>query len=101
MVNYIASVPTLGEAQCVSRESRQSLKQGGFRLTRFLSNNKLALHNIPCEDHDKIKTSTRVLGQNLKLDSGEFFADLLLWLMIILNGNSSAPCRQFLTRQQF
>ena len=43
MDDYIASVPTLGEAQCVSKETRESLKQGGFRLTKFLSNNKLAL----------------------------------------------------------
>ena len=71
--DYIASVPTLGEAQCVSRETRESLKQGGFRLTKFLSNKKLALQHNPCEDHDEIKTSTRVLGQNWKIDSDEFF----------------------------
>ena len=48
-----------------------------FRLTKFLSNNKLALQHIPCEDHDEIKTSFRVLGQNGKNDSDEFFVDPL------------------------
>ena len=77
MDGYIALVPTLGEAQCVSRETRDSLKQGGFCLTKFLSNNKLALQHIPCEDHDELKTSTRVLGQNWKNYSDEFFDDPL------------------------
>ena len=72
MDEYIASVPTLGEAQCFSRETRESLKQGGFRLIKFLSNNKLALQR-PRRD----KTSTRVLEQNWKIDSEEFFVDPL------------------------
>ena len=36
-----------------------------------------ALQHIPCEDHDEIKTSTRVLGHNWKIDSDEFFVDPL------------------------
>ena len=64
MDDYIASVPTLGEAQCVSRETREPLSQGAFRLTKFLT--KLALQHIPCEDHDEIKTSTRVLDKTGK-----------------------------------
>ena len=59
--DYIASVLTLGEAPCGSRETRESLKQVGFCLTKFLSNNKLALQHIPCEDHDEIKTLVRTI----------------------------------------
>ena len=36
MDDYIASVPTLGEAQCVSRENRESLKPGGFSSHQVL-----------------------------------------------------------------
>ena len=49
----------------------------GFRITKFLSNNMLALQHIPCEEHNEIKSSTRVLGQNWKTDSDEFFVDPL------------------------
>ena len=43
MDDYVASVPRLEEAQSVSAKTRVSLKQAGFQLIKFLSNNKLAL----------------------------------------------------------
>ena len=64
MDNCIASVPTLDGAQSVLEKTRESIKIDSFRLTKFLSNNKLALQNNPCKDHNEIKTPTCVLQRN-------------------------------------
>ena len=77
MDDYIASVPTLGEAQCVSRETKESLNK-----VVFVSPSSYLTTSSPCNiflniDHDEIKTSTLVLGQNWKIDIVEFFVDPL------------------------
>ena len=70
MDDYIQFHDTVTNASKAFRETIQSLKEGGFRLTKFVSNEPDALENIPTQDIEKNSDIVRVFGQKWYLKNG-------------------------------
>ena len=62
MDDYVHSLPTVTEAKDTNASQRMP-PTGGFNLIKFLSDCPDVLKRILCEDLDKSKDFTRVLGQ--------------------------------------
>ena len=71
MDDYIQSHDTVTNATKTVQQTIQSLQEGGFRLTKFVSNEPDVLKNIPTHDIEENSEIFRVLGQkwNLKSDT--------------------------------
>ena len=71
MDDYIQSHDTVTNATETVQQTIQSLQGGGFRLTKFVSNEPDVLKNIPTHDIEEKSEIVRVLGQkwNLKSDT--------------------------------
>ena len=71
MDDFIQSFSTPVAARQLTNDLRTVLQRGGFRLTKFISNNSDALSSIPAEDREKSASKTKVLGQTwcLRTDS--------------------------------
>ena len=71
MDDYIQSHDTVTNATKTVQQTIQSLQEGGFRLTKFVSNEPDVLKNIPTHDIEEKSEIVRVLGQkwNLKSDT--------------------------------
>ena len=55
MDDYIHSLPTISEAKEVISQTTRCLKNGGFRLTKFVSNEPDVLAEISSDDKDETK----------------------------------------------
>ena len=71
MDDYTQSHDTVTNATKTIQQTIQSLQEGGFRLTKFVSNEPDVLKNIPKHDIEENSKIVRVLGQkwNLKSDT--------------------------------
>ena len=71
MDDFIQSFSTPAAARQLTNDLRTVLQRGGFRLTKFISNNSDALSSTPVEDREKSASETKVLGQTwcLRTDS--------------------------------
>ena len=71
MHDYIQSHDTVTNATKTVQHLIQSLQEGSFRLTKFVSNEPDVLKNIPTRDIEENNENARVLGQkwNLKSDT--------------------------------
>ena len=71
MDDFIQSFSTTAAARQLTNVLRTVLQRGGFRLSKFISNNSDALSSIPVEDREKSASETKVLGQTwcLRTDS--------------------------------
>ena len=71
MNDYIQSHDTVTNATKTVLQTIQSLQEGGFRLTKFVSNEPDVLKNIQTHDFEENSEIVRVLGQkwNLKSDT--------------------------------
>ena len=63
MDDYIQSLPTISEAKEVISQTTRCLKNGGFRLKKFVSNEPDVLAEISSDDKDETKEIIRVLVQ--------------------------------------
>ena len=63
MDDYIQSHDTVTNAAKTVQQTIQSLQEGGFRLTKFVSNEPDVLKNIPTRDIEENSKSVRVLGR--------------------------------------
>ena len=72
MDDYIQSLPTISEAKEVISQTTRCLKNGGFRLTKFVSNQPDVLAEISSDDKDETKEITRVLGQKWNITTDDF-----------------------------
>ncbi|XP_075263032.1 uncharacterized protein LOC142354588 [Convolutriloba macropyga] len=63
MDDYIQSLTTISEAKEVISQATRGLKNGGFRLTKIVSNEPDVLAEISSDDKDETKEIIRVLGQ--------------------------------------
>ena len=68
------SFATAEAARCLASNLRTVLQHGGFRLTKFVSNNPAALTTLPEEDIEIIQNTTKVLGQTWSLSNDTFTA---------------------------
>ncbi|XP_075250850.1 uncharacterized protein LOC142343048 [Convolutriloba macropyga] len=67
--NYIQSQDTVTNATKTVQQTIHSLQEGGFRLTKFVSNETDVLKNIPTHDIEENSEIFRVLGQKWNLRS--------------------------------
>ena len=73
MDDYIQSFDSPENANATAFEVKNCLRDGGFRLTKFLSNHQQALQCITPEDLEEPKSETRVLGQKWNVEKDTFF----------------------------
>ena len=73
MDDFIMSFATAEAARRLASNLRTVLQHGGFRLTKFVSNNPAALTALPEEDMDIIQNTTKVLGQTWCLSNDSSF----------------------------
>ena len=71
MDDFIQSFSTQAAARQLANDLRSVLYRGGFRLTKFISNNSDALSSIAAEDREQSASETKVLCQTwcLRIDS--------------------------------
>ena len=74
MDDFIMSFATAEAARRLASNLRTVLQHGGFRLTKFVSNNPAALTALPEEDMEIIRNTTKVLGQTWCLSNDTFTA---------------------------
>ena len=74
MNDFIMSFATAEAARRFASNLRTVLQHGGFRLTKFVSNNPAALTALPEEDMEIIQNTTKVLGQTWCLSNDTFTA---------------------------
>ena len=74
MDDFIMSFATAEAARRFASNLRTVLQHGGFRLTKFVSNNPAALTALPEEDMEIIQNTTKVLGQTWCLSNDTFTA---------------------------
>ena len=72
--DFIMSFATAEAARRLASNLRTVLQHGGFRLTKFVSNNPAALTALPEEDMEIIQKTTKVLGQTWCLSNDTFTA---------------------------
>ena len=72
MDDYIQSLPTISEAKEVISQTTRCLKIGGFRLTKFVSNEPDVLAEISFDDKDETKEIIRVFGQKWNITTDDF-----------------------------
>ena len=72
MDDYIQSRPTISEAKKVISQTTRCLKNGSFRLTKFVSNEPDVLTEISSVDKDETKEIIRVLGQKWNITTDDF-----------------------------
>ena len=72
MDDYIQSLSTISEAKEVISQTTRCLKNGGFRLTKFVSNEPDVLAEISSDNKDKTKEIIRVLGQKWNITTDDF-----------------------------
>ena len=72
MDDYIQSLPTISEAKEVISQTTICLKNGGFRLTKFVSNEPDVLAEISSDDKDETKEIIRVLCQKWNKTTDDF-----------------------------
>ena len=63
MDDFIKSFPNVSDARRLTEALRNGLMRGGFRLTKFLSNNSAAINHLPESEKKTPFQTTRVLGQ--------------------------------------
>ena len=68
--DYIQSISTIADAENSTSQTKDCLKKGGFRLTKFVSNTAEVLAETSNDGKDETKGIMRVLGQkwNVKTD---------------------------------
>ena len=66
MDDYIQSLPTISEAKEIISQTTRCLKNDGFRLTIFVSNEPDVLAEISSDDKNETKEIIRVLGQKME-----------------------------------
>ena len=74
MDDFIKSFATAEDTRHLASNLRTVLQHGGFRLTKFVSNNPAALTALPEEDKEIIQNTTKVLGQIWCLSNDTFTA---------------------------
>ena len=74
MDDFIKSFPNASEARRLTEDLRNVLMRGGFRLTKFLSNNAAALNHLPESEKETPVQTTRVLGQTWCLTDDSYTA---------------------------
>ena len=72
MNDYIQSLPTISEAKKIISQTTRCLKNGGFRLTKFVSNEPDVLTEMSSDDKDETKQIIRFLGQKWNITSDNF-----------------------------
>ena len=72
MDDYIQSMPTIAEAKNSISQTKDCLKKGGFRLTKFVSNTPEVLAEISDDDKDETKEIMTVLGQKWNVTTDHF-----------------------------
>ena len=72
MDDYIQSPPTISEYEEVMSQTIRCLKNGGFRLTKIVSNEPDVLAEISSDDKDETKEIIRVLGQKWNKTPDDF-----------------------------
>ena len=70
--DYIQSLQTISEAKEVISQTKRSLKNGGFRLTKFVSNEPDVLAEISSDKKDETKEIISVLGQKWNITTDDF-----------------------------
>ena len=74
MDDFIKYFPNASEARRLAEDLRNVLMRGGFRLTKFLSNNAAAINHLPESEKEKPVQTTRVLGQTWCLTDDTYTA---------------------------
>ena len=74
MDDFIKSFATAEDTRRLASNLRTVLQHGGFRLTKFVSNNPAALTALPEKDKELIQNTTKVLGQTWCLSNDTFTA---------------------------
>ena len=74
MNDFIQSFSTPVAACQLTNDLRTVLQRGGFRLTKFISNNNDVLSAIPAGDREQSASETKVLGQTWCLCTDSFTA---------------------------
>ena len=72
MDDNIHSMPTIADAKNSFSQTKDCLKKGGFRLTKFVSNTPEVLAEISDDDKNETKGIMRVLGQNCNVTTDDF-----------------------------
>ena len=70
--DYIQSLPTISEAEEVILQTTRCLKNGGFRLTKFVSNEPNVLAEISSDDKDETKEIIKVLGRKWSITTDDY-----------------------------
>ena len=70
--DYIHSLPTFSEAKEVISQTTRCLKNGGFRLTKFVTNEPDVPAEISSDDKDETKEIIRVLCQKWNITTDDF-----------------------------
>ena len=74
MDDFIKSFRTVADARQLTPDLRTVLARGGFRLTKFASNNPSALDHLPETENETPVETIRVLGQNWSLKDDTYNA---------------------------
>ena len=74
MDDFIKSFRTVADARQLTTDLRTVLARGGFRLTKFASNNSSALDHLPETEKETPVETKRVLGQNWSLNDDTYYA---------------------------
>ena len=74
MDDFIKSFPTITDARQLTSDLRTVLARGGFRLTKFASNNSSAIDHLPETEKESPVETKRVLGQNWLLKDDTYNA---------------------------
>ena len=72
MDDYIQSMPLISEAKQVISHTTRCLKNGGFRLTKFVSNEPDVFAEISSDDKDETKEIIKVLGQKWNITTDDY-----------------------------
>ena len=72
--DFIQSFSTPAAARKLINILRTVLQRGGFRLTKFISNNRDVLSAIPAGNREKSASETKVLGQTWRLRTDSYTA---------------------------
>ena len=72
--DFIKSFANVSDARRLTEASRNVLIRGGFRLTKFLSNNSAAISHLPESEKESPVQTTRVLGQTWCLTDDTYIA---------------------------
>ena len=74
MDDFMKSFPTITDARKLKSDLRTVLARGGFRLTKFASNNSSAIDHLPETEKESPVETKRVLGQNWSLKDDTYNA---------------------------